>query len=108
VSFANPHYDLRGRQRQCAFRTALHANAGSCYITDVSVIPESTGKGLARTFPDQGIAHAQRHDFMESTLEVAKQSIEVFRMYASPASELPKFVMILELLMRCTLTPKRA
>jgi ribosomal protein S18 acetylase RimI-like enzyme len=48
--------------------------AGSCYITSVSLISEFTRKGIARTLLYQVAAHARRHHLPETGLEVASKA----------------------------------
>ena len=67
--------------------------AGSCYITNVSLISEFTRKGIAGTLLDQVAAHARRHDLPETGLEVASKASRSCACAHYAASGMPKIVM---------------
>lgn len=59
------------------------ASNRSCYITNVSVLAEFTGRGIAKTLLGKVGEYATRLGLVEIQLEVSKASIEAIELYAS-------------------------
>lgn len=57
-------------------------DASTLYISNVSVLPEHTGKGVARTLLQQAAAHARERGLPALSLEVSKTSMEALRLYS--------------------------
>ena len=66
-------------------------NGESCYITNVSVLPGFTGRGIATRLLRNLVTDPACRDVTAILLEVSKQSVEASRLYFSvgfrPASE---------------------
>lgn len=65
---------------------AVYCNApdrGTAFVSNVSVLPGYTGKGIARQLMRNAIAHVRTLNFTALSLEVDHRAVAAIRLYAS-------------------------